>query len=175
MLEGLSLAGALIVGSVAFRIRGGWQPFGLSLGGTTVNRLFWSAVMTAIGALIAFDWRLTALFPAFFLGILMGWGSYMDLGRMPKPDNESLRALVRLSGLKDGSFWYDFVGLTVRGLALTLLPGLVLGWFAGGWIYVAAGLLMAPAYWLGWKLGGTEQAEFIFGGWLGLALALAAY
>jgi hypothetical protein len=166
---------AAVLGAVLFRIRGGWQPFGLRMPGTTAGRLAWALPMGGVAALAAGDVLGLLAGPLLWASVVPGWGSYMDLGRGDKPDNESLRRLVRLTRLPDGSFWYDFVGLALRGLVLTAPAGIALSFLASmGWALIPAGIAMAPLYWLGWKLGGTEPAEFLYGAWVGAAIALAS-
>lgn len=167
----LAVALGIILGAALFRIRGGW----LDVGSSTVGRLIWSVPLGLLAGGISWNPWALIVGPLLFLCVLPGWGSYMDLGRMPKPDNESIRFIVRVVPFPDGSFWYDFWGLTIRGLILTLPAGALLGYITGNYLFAGAGLLMAPLYMLGWKVKGTEIAEWLFGGWLGGMLAMSAW
>jgi hypothetical protein len=155
---------AALFGGFLFRMRGGLLP----LGSTLLSRLWWVLPLAAF-ALATAPWPWALAFAAASYGTLaLGWGSYMDLGRMPGEDNEPLKYVMKFTGLAEGSFAYDFVGMTLRGLVLTV-PGVLIG----EWAYVFAGLLMGAIYEASWRLWArraTELAECVFGALLGVAL-----
>ena len=65
-------------------------------------------------------------------------------------------------GKAEGTVPQDIAGLTAHGLLGTVLPA-ALAWWCGGapvWL-VAAGLLSAPAYWLGWTVAGLRGAQWL--------------
>jgi hypothetical protein len=167
-------------GGLLFRFRGGLIP----VGSTTLARAIWAIGMAAGAAALLLNWKLLAIAPCFFAGVLMGWGSYTDLGRMTKTDNETLRPVVTwLDSLIDDKrddFSYDCIGLVVRGFILTAPVGAYLQ-FSGdkqGWMYCFAGVLMACSYIIGWAVPsrikgfqqGTEVGEVVFGAALATTL-----
>lgn len=182
-----------IIGGLLNRWRGGWL-----LGpGATGRRMILAAATTAwVLALLQSGANTeAALFASCFwglsyLGWVPGWGSYMDMGRSGKPDNEFLRPLLNLFFADTGNnLARDFAGMTIRGLVVTAPAGAVLAyWYlTAGLIYAASGLAMGAVYWLAWKVGeagmfgvkfwrvknfeaGPPLGEFLFGTWVWTAL-----
>ncbi len=174
-----------IIGGLFNRWRGGWLPG--FLGDQTVRRMVFAAATTV--------WMLILLRPEInkeavllallfwalsYAGWVLGWGSYMDMGRSGKTDNEFLRIPLNLF-FEDtiDNLKRDFVGMTIRGLLVTIGAGIALAyWYLWpGIMYAISGLVMGIIYWLSWKAwdagwkvkgfeGGPPLAEFVFGIWL---------
>lgn len=161
------LALASILGGLVFRIRGGGL---INLKSTTLSRLGW-CITTAILVMFVYeDWFLALrTVPELFLGLaICGWGSYMDLGRMPLPDNESIKKIVAWLGrnLKDGSEAYDTLGLAFRGWLVPLFAGIDIAITQGNYLWLFTGAAMPFFYHLGWaafKKKPTEAAEYMYG------------
>jgi hypothetical protein len=115
----------------------------------------------------------------------MGHGDYMRLNRhadqYTKQDNEEVGYLLRplFPDLTiGGSRWaYEFVGLSLTGLAITLplvIALLIFGFYGLAAIAVIGGLLKGMAYEIGWRISdrGTEYGEWFFGGVLWASLAI---
>ena len=180
---GLGCGGVLLlslIGGLLFRIRGdrivaetlGWKS------ATTVGRLLW-AIPT--GLLIGFlieDWRIGAWSAlAAYWGVVFGWGSYMDLGRMERKDNEwlgyLLRPIARFAEIVEGSFTYDLAGMTLMGLWATMWIALTVMIGSGGF-GTTIGLLLVGSLWglideIAWRMPswfpmrGPPLGEFVFG------------
>jgi hypothetical protein len=158
MMHAAIIVASALLGGVLFRIRGG----GIDLKTDTVARLVWSIGMAVIGVAIAWDYKLLALAPAYFLGCLCPWWNSIDMGH------------------NEGSFWRDFGVMAVRGVIWVLFAAVVLGFLGYSALYVFAGLLCPVCYAIGWKLPntnavkqGTEYGEILFGAVCGAGLALA--
>lgn len=93
---------------------------------------------------------------AIFGGLkLTGWGPFQGEGLENKPgyvpQKSWMRALPDALGLKVGTFWHDFVGMTVAGIVCMAPPALVCGW-VGAWTLpsvlepLLAGALFSVAY-----------------------------
>jgi hypothetical protein len=73
----------------------------------------------------------------------MGHGSYMDVGHWDRPDNETLRHVLRpltWLGVSDRAAGYDLTGLLVKGALMGLTPGVV--WYLFDLRVLAAAVLL---------------------------------
>lgn len=104
-----------------------------------------------------------------WLGRALGHGGFFDLGSNPKEPNNG-RDLERIEPaiywLHDNisRFWYDFIGLMLSGLMVTIIPAMFLavwGHYALALLMVLSGLAKAPSYALG--RGNTEIGEYVNG------------
>lgn len=99
-----------------------------------------------------------------FLGKRTGHGNFMDLGRWTKPAKpERLEFLIDHLKVRLPAFWYDAAGLALTGIAVTIIPGIILAFHhpAAGAILALSGATKAPAYMIG--RGSTERGEFMTG------------
>lgn len=89
-----------------------------------------------------------------FLGKRTGHGGGIDLGRWNKDrDPERLEfIIIRLRG-RIPEYWYDVLLLSLTGLAVTLVPGILVA-FVNPWGVAIAlsGILKGPSYMVGWKI-----------------------
>ena len=170
-----------MIGGALFRLRGdaivarvlGWES------ATTIGRLIWALPTGFFMGLLTSSWRVGAFAAlAAYAGTILGWGSYMDLGRGKAIDNERLgywlRPLAEAVGLKEGSFAYDFAGHTLMGQwAVAWLVAVIL-FGTGNWMAVlsltAVGYMFGAIYWVSqfapksWPLRDIPLGEFLFGG-----------
>lgn len=148
--QNLIAPGAFVVlMGIAWRIRGGW----LKMPSTLLGRMV-PTILMALGAaaLSGNLWMLLAG-PAVYLGMIMPWAQWMDMGRVE--DND------------------DFVGLSGRGMLLTLPLGLLMYALGYGIIPLVGGVLMGTVYWVSWHIRlDTEGGEVGTGMLLG-ALVIA--
>jgi len=122
------------------------------------------------------------------LGWLTGHGAFIDLGTWKnavKP--ERLEFTITWLKSKLSPYWYDFVGLAVTGLAVTVPAGIA----TMNPVLALSGVLKAPAYAIGWfvstgkidpssldeieeRIGSraTEIGEFLTGLFLGAVVSL---
>lgn len=105
------------------------------------------------------------------LGVLTGHGGFMDLGKwMKKRKAERLEPLIRWLRNDIPRYWYDVLGNTITGLAITLPAGLVL---MNPYIALS-GALKGAGYVVADKLGlGTEGGEWFTGALLWSTLSIA--
>jgi hypothetical protein len=170
------LALASVLGGLAFRIRGGGL---VNLGSTFLSRLVWCVASALLVMFLYNDWFLALrVIPELFLGLaICGWGSYMDLGRMPLKDNERLKKIVAwLAGkFQDGSKEYDAIGLALRGLLVPLFAGIDIFLTQGNSFWLFTGVAMPLFYAIGWKVfkkKPTEAGEYMYGTYLWLVQIL---
>ena len=134
-------AAFVLAAALAWRIRGGWLGLpsttlgrsvpALVLGGTawSLSTSIWAAGATAIGI---------------FVGALLPWSRWQDVGHVADDD--------------------DLVGMMGRGLLLTWPTGLALWRLGYSPIFMAGGILMGLLYWLAWKIpDGFKVGSFIDG------------
>lgn len=152
LYSSLAVGGASILGGVWRRWFGGW------LGGRRSIQLLVALVLGAlIGvALQPLSWLTAgnALLISALIAALWtpGHGSYMDMGTIPRPDNETARYIVkplaRVLGLKADSEAYDVLGMSIRYGLLTLAVGLWMAFtgLSGWWVFALAGFLAGPIY-----------------------------
>lgn len=96
---------------------------------------FWDAVVAA--------WPMMAVVGAVFLNFSLGHGSYMDLGRMPNPDNEWLRKVLDLIWPEPPfSRKRDVLGLVLNYSVAPVVIVVVTGF----WPALVVGPLVAAAY-----------------------------
>lgn len=169
---------AAVLGGFARRACGGYlnQIFGYSdsrpLMGDGPTR--WGyGLCIALCALMggAAWWQALAMVPAVWVGTTTGNRGSMDMGR------------------NEDTFAHDWFGMSRHGLDSAILPTAVAFW---GWHWQAAWLfgftmLAAPAYWLGWAIGGktgnprfpvglrggSELGELAWGSCVGVGAMLA--
>lgn len=144
------------------RIRGGWLgpqiknliPFW----GTTVARLSLSLVVS-LPLFLFYSWYMVLLFIGlFYVGLVPGWGSWIYMGKPLE----------------------DILALTGRGLIITVAAGIALKLY----IFSLSGLSMGIVYYIANQINwdyvdidnnywiGSDWGELLFGGVLGLALAI---
>jgi hypothetical protein len=161
-------------GAVLWRFRGGGFVY---VGSTQLVRAVCGVGLAApLAWLHGWDWLWLA--PAIFFGlVLVGWGDFMDMATNLKPKSEELVSpLVRWLG--PGTLLHDVVGMTLTGMVMVSLPAIAVGCAGGTWaLPLLAGLGLAPAYLLGWRVSSrypTEVAEAVFGAWFAGLLWVAA-
>lgn len=122
-------------------------------------------------------WSVLAYLGA-FLGKRTGHGGWMDLGTWTKPrEDERLEFIIKALHGKIYEYWYDFIGLCLVGLAVSLMSAVIVGSVSplAGFILMLSGALKAVAYSIGWKIRRkpTEIGEFLTGifGYAGIAIA----
>ncbi len=166
-----------VTGAVAWRLRGGGV---IALGTTQGARIAGAALLGGAVALAAGTWWAALLIPALALGpMLAGWGDFMDMGRTAPKSEEAASPLVRWIG--PGRVLHDVLGMSITG-TIVLAPAALAAWWIAlpgpwpaHWPIFFAGLAFGPIYWWCWRLApeaGTELAEWVCGGALGLALGL---
>lgn len=108
-----------------------------------------------------------------FLGKRTGHGQWMDLGSFTgiiKP--ERLDFINRLFFGRDinetlvvkGNYWRDFIGLSISGLAVSLIASICLiigGHIVAGLLVALGGFLKGFAYMIGWSVNGDSRTEFL--------------
>lgn len=173
MMEVLFAVGMTILGAGMFWLRGS-AKFGEWTGrGKTTGDLVWAFVVSA-PTLLFLDWYgVVGLALALFVGGRLPWWKSIDMGR-------------NTTVYDNTSFAHDVVMQTIRGV-LWVLPAAAFTFFVIDWMasmralwVLGAGLLCAPAYEVGWRLNplgkwkpmATEIGELLFGGAIGLGLAL---
>jgi hypothetical protein len=148
--------------AIANRIRGGWLgdyfkkiiPFW----GTTTSRLFVSFVVS-VPVIMTESWKKSLLFLILlFIGYTFRWHPWQYMKEQPR----------------------DFICMSLRGLLLTITPGLVHDYY----IFMTSGALMGTSYWFGYKLPlsytepngykwiGSDWGELLFGGVLGFFISI---
>ncbi len=150
------------LGAVFYRMRGMDENSVPSILRSRLLRRALSVLVLIPGAYLAGAgvWALLAA-PIAFYGIIVGHGSYMDLGTVDRPDNEVFAPLLdKIFGpeyVGHPNFWRDFTGLALTGLLVTvpvsLLPGI-------GWEYALIGFMKPIAYFL---TKDTERGEMGWG------------
>ncbi len=185
MLWVLVLPFAILGGWISRMAGGGWPklPFGLD---QHLYAIPYAAVCYPIAG-----WWCAAAYVGAFLGKRTGHGGYIDLGTSEKVRHH--RADIFLEALrgKIPEYWYDFIGLIITGIAVTLIPGLAVAVHSSllwGSVLILSGALKAPAYAIGWRMDvfnkgpldePTAQGEFFTGffGWgvLGIITYLLYY
>ena len=110
----------------------------------------------------------------------LGHGSYMDMGRMDRPDNEFLKSALDLLFGPDTSPSQvrDFTGMALVYSVFTIPAGICLIWHNyDGWFLLPVGVLVAVSYWTTWrfwsKSGPTSLGEYASGALVYGALGLA--
>ena len=83
LLVGLTFVALPVLGGFLNRIRGGWRPLGHTAMGNTAARLLMAGGTASVaygagGGSSTLFWFTTA---TVFLGMLIGWGCYMSMGR----------------------------------------------------------------------------------------------
>ncbi|MFC3674646.1 hypothetical protein [Ferrovibrio xuzhouensis] len=164
LAQALWCLGFILLGAVTFRLRGSGLWDAVTGTGTTGGRLQYATLLGLAGMAYGADWRLLALVPALFLGCLPPW---FDDGLVPAGVERAIANAVR------GLLWL------YPSACVFALTGYDCGRFVG-----LAGLASAPLYMAAWALPmrpvvwrgevvigrGTELAELLFGGWIGLCI-----
>jgi hypothetical protein len=171
------MVSALFMGLVGGYLR---RAYGGAVGWPRILR-----VLALCGTPAAVAWAMTDWLTALVVLVghcliwLPGHGSYMDMGRMAKPDNESLRWLLdRLFGPDvHPSEARDFTGMLLRYFIPCALLAYGLHWvgYPAVWPLLVAGQSVAVAYWVvsrlrmvlphhtRWFDGFTAYGEFMAG------------
>lgn len=140
-----------LLSSLLNRLRGGLRSDKIGWG-TTVARLSTTGCMM-LPVLLSRDWYIyIAAWLSLYVGFLFGWKAWQAMQTIPK----------------------DILSMSLRGLVLSIVPGLILQSFTVSLI----GLTMGPIYYLGTFLPGpqdnVEWGEWVFGFALGLAIIIGA-
>lgn len=171
-------------GGFANRMRGGYP----NLHSTSLGRLAFALAFGVVAFLRYPEGYgfIASTVVAVYVGSIMGWSTYMDLGRNPNGYLDRGNIIDDIVGkeIKGATFFArwcrDFLGLTIRGFGLSLLIGIV-PWIWGiDSTFIFAGLSMGLCYEMGFRLPsrrknfqtGPELGEFIFGGYLFVAFYL---
>lgn len=149
---------AAFIGGWISRMCGGASP-GLPWG---LQQWLYALPYAVLVAPVSLWWVLPAYLAA-VMGKRTGHGGGMDLGTSTKArDPEKLEYLILPLHGRIPEYWYDALLLALTGLAVTLVPGIVLaayGHIATGLIIAASGLLKAPAYMIGWAIFPTAKDD----------------
>jgi hypothetical protein len=172
MLDIGLIAASALVGAIVFRLRGGW--LGGWPGDRPITITVWSALLTAPLWFLAPWWAVLGALVLTFGATTMGHGSGLDFGRVEADDPDEL---WRHHWAPNDDPMGDAKFMAVRGLLMTLPVGIAL--VMGGhytWATVGlSGVLMGPAYWVGylyWKAtqgnkrllpAGAEAGEWLTG------------
>jgi hypothetical protein len=150
---------AALFGALGRRLAGGafQQWTGLDVGDLPV-RIAFAALIVA--AAFLGGWHphaltvLSIVVPPWSMPILLGLGVWIG-STMPMFSSIDL-------GKAEGTVPLDIAGLTAHGLLGIMLPAALAWWgaYAPLWL-LAAGLLSAPAYWLGWTITGVRGAQWL--------------
>jgi hypothetical protein len=104
------------------------------------------------------------------LGTLTGHGGWMDLGTWEKErDDERIEFIIKWARKGYGGYWYDFTGLCLSGIAVSLWSGAVLivtGFIVPGICLVLSGALKGVGYAIGRAIDeehATDWGEFFTG------------
>lgn len=139
-----------------------------------LNQIAFAAPYAYAVYLMGYDWYwYIPVLVLSTLGVLTGHGKFMDLASYKiLTSDETLEFLIKQWEDKMSNYWYDFLGLAVTGVAVTLAAGTLLG----NPLLAFSGALKAPAYAIAKKLGwGTAGGEWLTGAFLWGSLALLAY
>lgn len=169
----LFIIGMFVLGAGMFWLRGSSKFEEWTNRGKTTGDLVWAFVVSA-PMLMFLDWyNVIGLALALFVGGRAPWWKSIDMGR-------------NTTTFDNTTFLHDVVMQTIRGV-LWVLPAAAFVFFVIDWMadtralwLLGVGLLCAPAYEFGWRLNplekwrpsATEIGELLFGGAIGLGLAL---
>lgn len=162
------IIGWMAVSALLFKIRGGL--FGdflkkhIPFWGTTTTRIFWS-LTTLLPVAVEETYRAYGIMVLLqYLTVIFGWSRWQNQRHLPK----------------------DTIFMSLRGLLLTVPPGLVLFYTVGplGLFYTLCGIFMGPCYLAGrytyvWihkdpeVYDASEYGEAFFGAVLGAGLILS--
>jgi len=111
-----------IIGGITNRIRGGL--FGIPL---TLGRILVAFSFAEMMTIILNNWKVGCLSGlGLFMGLLNGWGSFMDMGRNTIQYNKDNPPISWIVGKEDNSKPFhqrwkrDFIGMSLRGVLLFL-------------------------------------------------------
>lgn len=162
-----------VFGAFSYRARGMGDDV---MPGFFSNRTLRRAVFAVLIGMAAFaggvGWQAALLIPVVvWAGVVLGHGSYMDLGTGNVPDNEKFKWFLDLIFGPEPPFSFkrDFVGLCLTGLLITV-PAAAVTFYVGhteSWIYAFVGIGKGLAYAVPLKLkmhNFTEWGEFFWGG-----------
>lgn len=166
---------AILLGGLTNRIRGGL--FGdrirkvLPFYGSTLGRLVYATPYGLLTGVLVSWWLAIPVILAAWLGVVTGWGTFMDMGKNPDGHTDDKEPpITTILGLESPDWDFkerlvhNFLGITLRGGLVSLPMGLIL-WSP----FMAAGLLMGPIYLVSSlvvKGDHVEVAEVIFGAYL---------
>lgn len=136
----LQLILAAILGAIGRRIAGGiLNQFSHNsrVMGDTPARILFGILVAVLPAI--HDYRLLLFIPGIWAGTTISLFNSIGMGR--GSDN----------------YWRSFFGLSLHGIAGTILPAIAAYALGDAWLpLVIAGLLIAPCYTLGWSLTGKD-------------------
>lgn len=112
------------------------------------------------GLFYVYEVPLSQAIIAYVVAVIMtlkGHGDSMDLGwyKNAKPsEREWYNFMIKRWEDKLSPYWYDFLGLVISGLVITLFPGLILSFFDPivGILVGLSGALKGVAYMIGWLI-----------------------
>lgn len=123
----------IILGGFINRLRGGYPTLPSTFLARSVASLSWGLLLFYLYGL----WYLIPLgYIVFYLGIVNGWGTFMDMGRTTSLNTDDDPPIYWIVGREDNTrpFWKrwlrDFIGMSLRGVWL-LLPTYLLLWYLG--------------------------------------------
>lgn len=153
-----------LIGAIASRLDGG----GFFKGPEWLDKFLVTFPYAVIGLLIWWPLSIVCIAGA-WAGRALGHGGFYDLGTSPKEpgngrDKERIEHLIYWLYNRIPRFWYDFMGLSLSGLTVTLIPAIVVacyGHYLSAFILVVSGLLKAPSYAI--SPGKTEIGEYVNG------------
>lgn len=155
------------ISALLFKIRGGlWGDFfkkHIPFWGTTFTRIFWAS-LTLLPVATVGTYPYFCMVPLQYLTVIFGWGRWQNQKDLPR----------------------DTIFMSLRGLLLTVPPGLILVHFVqdSGLLYAFCGIFMGPCYLAGKYIyiwihknpqvyDASEWGEGIFGAVLGIFLVLS--
>ena len=140
-----------ILGGILYRFRGGWPSIP-----RPIEQALFCSIFLVLMILLGLPWQHSVI--AYALAVaatLKGHGNNMDLGHYDKPaEPEWYEFLIKGYKGKFSAYWYDFIGITLSGLTITGVPGLMISFFDPilGVVIGISGALKGPAYMLGWLM-----------------------
>ena len=153
--------------AAAFRLRGSelWDTWTHT--GTIGGRVLWAVCVSFCLFVTGCSILALAAVPILFLSAVPGWPQSIDLGS------------------NEGTWKRDFLMMTMRGFLFTFPAGLLISIFHSSWFLVFgfSGFLAGVVYTIGSKIPiklkhleqGPALSEALFGGLVGLSIALSAF
>lgn len=112
-----------VIGGIANRVRGGL----LNLPSLTLGRILVGISFASMMFVATNNWRVAGLSGfGIFLGLLNGWGSFMDMGRNTIQYNKDNPPISWIVGKEDNTrpfykrWLRDFIGMSLRGVLMYL-------------------------------------------------------
>lgn len=102
-------------------------------------------------------------FAGAFVGKRTGHGNGLDMGRSPRGEDEALEFITKPLHGKIPEYWYDALLMSVTGIAVTLLAGIVVAVInpLAGIFLALSGLSKGPAYMIGYAIYPTGTGKGI--------------